>query len=143
MHRWTARFLLLVMLVPAVGPVALARVASPAPMHCMRGPLAVAPAAETAMHCHHVASQSVPQTVEPQASASHASQEASFRSIDCCCGQHCDCCRNSKMSEWARAASSHLSFVSLLIEPALPAAMAHRVSTFLAGPDSARAPPRS
>jgi len=139
MHRWTARFLLLIMLVPAVGPLALARVASPRPMPCMRRPLAAAPA----MHCHHGASQSAPQTAESQASASPVSQETSFRSLDCCCGQHCDCCRNSKTSESARPASNHLSFVGLLMESALPAALASRVSAFFAGPDSARAPPRS
>lgn len=143
MHRWTARFLLLVMLVPAVGPLGLARVPPPAPMHCMRRPLAATPAAEPAMHCHHGASQTAPPTDESQAAPSPISSEASLRSLDCCCGRHCDCCRNSKASEWARPASNHLSFVGLLIESGPPAAMAPRVPTFLAGPDSARAPPRS
>ena len=122
--------------------LALARLASPAPMHCMRRPLAASPAAAPAMHCHHGAAQAHG-TPESQASASPASQETSFRSLDCCCGQHCDCCRNSKMPEWARPAKNRLSFVGLHIQPASHAAIAPQASEFLAGPDSARAPPRS
>ena len=137
MWGWTARFLLLVMLVPAIGPLALARVAPPEAMHCMRRPLqTAAPAAEPAMHCHHAAAAAG--NAMPQA----ASSEASFCSLDCCCPNH-DCCRGLKTSEWARPASNLLSLVTLLIEPALPAQMAARVSTAITGPDSARAPPRS
>jgi len=137
MHRWTARFLLLLMLVPAFGPLALAGVAPPEGMHCMRRPVTASPAsAERAMHCHHGGPQSATQNV-----ASPASSEASFRSLDCCC-QHCDCCRSSKTSEWARPACNHFSFASLLIEPALLASAAPRLSAPLIGADSARAPPR-
>ena len=146
MHRWTARFLLLVMLVPAFGPLALARVGAPAGMHCMRRPLAAEQdrAAEPAMHCHHSAvqsaGQSAPQAAESQTSA--AAPAASLRSLDCCCGQHCDCCRNSKTSEWARPAATHLSVISVLIEPAPAAHFVTRPATLFTGPDSARAPPR-
>jgi hypothetical protein len=137
MVRWTARFVLLVMLVPVFGPMALATVAPQQGMHCMRRPLATAPAvaAEPAMHCHHDAAAAAPQ-------AQSAANEVSFRSLDCCC-PHCDCCRNSKISEWARPATSHPSLGSLLIEPAPGGFVAARVSAPLIDAGSARAPPRS
>lgn len=139
-HRLTAGFLLLVMLFPAFGPLALARVSPAEGMHCMRHPLvgSPAPTAAPAMHCHHMA-QMAPQAPDSQAAES---QVDSFRSFDCCCGQHCDCCRNSKTSEWARPAVTYLSLLSLLIEPAPTAPLAAQVSPVFAGPDSARAPPR-
>ncbi|MGA2004570.1 MAG: hypothetical protein ABSG70_14385 [Terriglobales bacterium] len=139
MQRWTARLLLLVMLVPAVGPVALARVAPAEGMHCMRRPLPEAPEAQPVMHCHHAAAQSAArQDTAPQGSGS---ADASVRSLDCCCNHDC-CGRTVKTSEWAQPAANHLSFVSLLIEPSRPAHIDTRASATLAGPDSARAPPR-
>jgi hypothetical protein len=139
-HRVTASFLLLVTLVPAVGPFAMARLAPPEAMHCMRRPLPDAPAAEPAMHCHHAASQSgAAQNSESQNSA--ASPEASFRSLDCCCNN--DCCRRSlKTSDWAKPAARQLSVVRLLIQSARPEPITERVSSVSAGPDSARAPPQ-
>jgi hypothetical protein len=137
MHRWTAKswtagFLLLVMLVPAFGP--LARAAQPEAMHCMRKPLSEAPAVQPAMHCHHGVAQNgtakPPQPVSPQ---------ASFNALDCCWNH--DCCRSLKTSEWARPASNLLSLISLLVEPAVPLQAADRVSAELLGQDSARAPP--
>lgn len=143
-YRWTARFLLLVMLVPAFGPFAMARLAPPEGMHCMRRPLSDAPAAEPAMHCHHAAQET--ETAQHSAAQNAAWQtsqpEATFRSLDCCCLNH-DCCRGLKTSEWARPASNHFSFITFLIEPALPAQIATRISAMLTGLDSARAPPRS
>jgi len=147
MHHFTAGLLLVAMLVPAFGPLALARLAPPEGMHCMRRPLAVTaatPAGEHVMHCHHASSQAgTPREPASQNPAvADASLQVSIRSLDCCCGQHCDCCRGAKASEWARPASNHLSFVSLLIEPARRAEIAARVSAVSSDPDSARAPPR-
>jgi hypothetical protein len=153
MYRWTARFVVSVMLVPSVvpviGPLALARVAPAEGMHCMRRPLAetaaavAVPAAEPAMHCHHQAAQSTEQSVEHK-SVEHiggpASSEASFRSVDCCCNH--DCCRSVTTSEWAQPAGRHSSYVSLLTESAVAALAAARVLSPLIGADSARAPPR-
>ena len=133
MHRWTARFLLLAMLFPAFGPLALARADQPGAMHCMRKPLQPgAQANQPAMHCHHAMAQSpAPET-----------PEKSFRSLDCCCQNH-DCCRGLKTSEWARPASNLLSTVSLLIEPAPVAQLAPHSSADPTGQDCTRAPPRS
>ena len=140
-HRWTASFLLLVMLVPAFGPFAIARLAPFDGMHCMRRPLSDAPAPATP--CHHAAQEA--KAAQNGAAENVASQisryEASFRSVDCCCSNH-DCCRGLKTSEWARPASNLLPVVRFLIEPAIPAQIALRVSTLLSGLDSARAPPR-
>ena len=59
MYRWTARFVLLVMLAPITGPLALASTAPPPMQCCVRRPLTTAPvpAAESTMPCHHGASQ--------------------------------------------------------------------------------------
>jgi hypothetical protein len=138
MHRWTARFLLLAMLLPAFGPLALARADQPGAMHCMRKPLqSTAQSNQPAMHCHHAMAQSpAPQTSAPQ------TPEKSFRSLDCCCQNH-DCCRGLRTSEWARPASNLLSYVSLLIEPAPAPHFATQLSSVPAGKNSTRAPPRS
>jgi hypothetical protein len=131
MHRWTAGFLLLVMLVPGFTPLALARSAAPEAMHCMRQPLhGTMPAAEPAMPCHH----GMVKTPKPPSS------EASLRALNCC--QNHDCCRTLKTSERARPAASQFSFVRLLIEPALSALFTNQRSVDLPQ-DSARAPPRS
>ena len=141
--RWTASFLLLVMLVPAFGPFAMARLAPPDGMHCMRRPLSDAPAAQPAMPCHHAAQEAkaAPNDAAGNAAPQISRREASFRSVDCCCSNH-DCCRGLKTSEWARPASNLLSVVRFPIEPAIPAQIALRVSAMLSGLDSARAPPR-
>jgi hypothetical protein len=132
MHRWTARFLLLAMLLPALGPLALARAAQPEGMHCMRKPLQPATQInQPAMHCHHAMAQA----------PAPGSPEASFNSLDCC--QNHDCCRGLKTSEWARPASNLLSYISLLIEPAPAPQFAAQISTDPTGQDSTRAPPRS
>jgi hypothetical protein len=129
MHRWIARFLLLAMLLPAFGPLALARTGRPEAMHCMRKPVQ---SAQPAMQCHHGMVQTPAQKAP----------ETSVRAFDCCCQNH-DCCRGRKTSEWARPTSNLLSYISLLIEPAPASQLAAQRSSDLAGQDSTRAPPRS
>ncbi|HYU47997.1 MAG TPA: hypothetical protein VEK84_17675 [Terriglobales bacterium] len=129
MHRWTARFLLLAMLLPVCGPLALARTAQSQAMHCMRKPHQ---SVQPTMHCHHAMAQTSAQEIS----------EKSFRSLDCCCQNH-DCCRSLKTSVWARPASNLLSYVGLLTERAHASQRAAHVSVDLAGQDSTRAPPRS
>jgi hypothetical protein len=169
MYRWTARFALLIMLVPIFGPLAVATVAPQQKMQCcVRRPMATAraPVAETEMPCHHRAFVSPAQAAaakaadagshsESGAAANAASQastqpstlnaaspEASFHSLDCC-GQRCDCCNSSKTSEWARLVSNRVSFDSRRVEPATGESAADYVSSPLLDADSARAPPSS
>jgi len=130
--RWTARFLLLVMLAPAFGPLALARGAQPEATHCMRQPMSVQ-SAQPAMQCHHAMAHAKP----PESD----SLEASFQATANCCQSHC-CC-GATTSEWARQPSSLLPFVNLLIEHAQTAQRTARFSIDISGYDSARAPPRS
>lgn len=138
MHRWTARFALLVMLVPVFGPLALANVVSPSMKCCMRRPVtgATAGTANPAMHCHHGAMEA--QAADTQGADS---REHSLRSQDCC-GQHC-CCQNSQTPEWARPASNSLTFTDLPTAPPVGASTMARVSSPLMSADLARAPPRS
>jgi hypothetical protein len=128
--RWTARFLLLVMLVPAFGPMAMAHAAQPESMHCMRQPLS-AHSAQPAMPCHMA--MAMP----------NSESELSFFGIksDNCCQQQC-CC-GAITSEWAEPASSSPSFLSLLTEPAGSSPISEPQSSDIFGNDPARAPPRS
>jgi hypothetical protein len=128
MRRWTANFLLLVMLVPGFAPLALARTAAPEAMHCLRV-RQTEQAAQPAMPCHHGMAEASPPP----------STEASVGAFDCC-GDH-DCCRGQKTSEWARPASIHFSFVSLVSESAVVVPVIIRASADVIAPDSARAPP--
>jgi len=157
MRRWIAKFVTLVMLVPTVGPLALARVVPMEGMHCMRRQLsgAAAPSgAEAALHCH----EGMPQRAEQDpgqsskrskqgseesshAAALSASSEASFRAPDCC-GSH-DCCRSVAASGRAHLTTIRSSYVSLGIDAAASALAAAHISSALLGADSARAPPRS
>src|SRR5271165_359940 len=139
MHRWTARFLLLVTLVPVCGPLARARVAPPHAMHCMRMPVrreSAPQSSEPAMHCHHGMAKGEAMAPERETS------QTSVRSLDCCCQNH-DCCRGVKTSEWARPSSNLLSCLSLLIEAASAPRFVAHVSADPVGEDSTRAPPRS
>jgi hypothetical protein len=120
--RWTAGLLSLVMLVPALTPVALACAAAPQAMHCLRHPT------QPAMHCHH----GMAKTPE--------SADASFHTLDGCCQNH-DCCRGLKTLEWARPVSSPSCCLSFLIERAPASQTAVHTPSDLFGPDSARAPP--
>jgi len=131
---------MLVMVMPAIAPMAMAGVAPPEAMHCMRRPLAAAATHEPVMQCHHGAAQAVAQGT-PENEVPAAPSGASVRALDCCCNHDC-CCRSLNTSEWARPASS-LGFVNLLINRASPVAVAQRMAAFTAGADSARAPPRS
>lgn len=155
MQRWIAKFIVLVMLVPTLGPLALARLSPMEGMHCMRRPVGAAASttgAEPAMHCH----EGMPQRAEEnsgqrseessgrsleQAAASSPPSEASFRSPDCCSGH--ECCRSLTTSGRAHLTGIRSSYVSLRIEPAPSALAATRVPSALIGADSARAPPRS
>lgn len=129
---------MLIMLVPAFGPLALARVAPMESMHCMRRPLATARAGEPAMRCHEGLAKN---GVAGDGRAGILEPEASFRSLDCCSNH--DCCRSVKTSEWARPTSNLLSFLSLLVEPALSIQVASHILAGISGTDSARAPPVS
>jgi hypothetical protein len=135
MFRWTARLLLLAMLAPGFGPVAMAGAMRASPvegMHCMRQ-TASSHAAQSAMQCHHAMAQSeLPQS---------GSSDASFHAVDNCCQNH-DCCCRVGTSEWAQPALSLRSFVNLLIEPARLGQSVVLQSSDILGQDSARAPPR-
>src|SRR6266481_6445456 len=141
--RWIVRFLLLVMLAPAFGPLAMARAAQPGAMHCMRQPVSGHPA-QHAMQCHHAMAESKPP--QPESSAVEAfpvqSSEASFQAVANCCLNH-DCCCRAATLEWAHPAFRLLSVSSLLIEPARASQSAILLSSEVSGHDSARAPPRS
>src|ERR1700731_3415323 len=116
--RWIARLLLLVMLAPAFGPLAMARAAQPGAMHCMRQPVSGHPA-QHAMQCHHAVAQSKPPQPEafPVEASRVESSEASFQAIANCCLNH-DCCCRAATLEWAHPAFGLLSLLNLLIEPA-------------------------
>ena len=142
MFRWTARFLLLVMLAPGFEPLATAsaaQAAQPEAMQCMRHPMSVAGSshsAQPAMQCHHAMAQS--ESEAPQSESS----ETSFQAADNCCQNH-NCCCCAGTSEWAQPAFSLLSFVNLQIEPARFGRSGVLQSSNIFGQDSARAPPRS
>jgi hypothetical protein len=141
--RWIARFLLLVMLAPAFGPLAMASAAQPGAMHCMRQPVSGHPA-QPAMQCHHAMAQS--KAPEPESSPVESSpvesSEASFQAVANCCLNHDCCCRVATL-EWAHPAFSLLSFLTLLIEPAHASQSTIHLSSDISGHDSARAPPHS
>jgi hypothetical protein len=133
-----ARFLLLVMLAPAFGPLAMARAAQPGAMHCMRQPVSGQPA-QPAIECHHAIGQSKPS--QPPSSPVESS-EASFQAVANCCLNH-DCCCRAATLEWAHPAFGLLSVLNILIEPAPASESTVLLSSDISRPDSARAPPRS
>ena len=142
--RWIARSLLVVMLAPAFGPMAQARATQPNAMHCMRQRVS----ARAAMPCHHeMAESNAPQPESPPAESSPGEEsggeesEVSFRAVDNCCQNH-DCCCRIANSEWARPASSLLSFFSPQIDPAPPSQRVLLRLMDVFAHDSARAPPR-
>jgi len=128
MQRWIARFLVLVMVVPAFGPLAMARASEAMGPHCSRQP------ARPAMQCHQGMAMAMPMSSAP------SSPETSFQSVDSCCQNH-DCCRGLATPQWAQAPSQPR------IQQALPTAEAPRITTALltlrdiSDSDSARAPP--
>jgi hypothetical protein len=127
-YRWVAGFLLLVMLVSSLGPMAMACAVQPQAMHCVRH-TASADAAQPMMPCHHAMAQL--QAPLP---------DVLLQATSDCCKTHC-CC-GATTSEWGQAPPSHLFFLNLLLELAHPAksAVVHSIDLF--GQDSARAPPR-
>jgi hypothetical protein len=155
--RWVARILVLVMLAPGFGPIALACSAQPEAMHCMRQSHSAAKVAQPVMQCHHAmggsmmgGSVSMPAASMPAASqnesatgdSSPSSSEASFRAVDNCCQDHnCCCCMGT--SEWAQPASGLPSSFRLLIEPVYLLRRVEYHSSEIESHDSARAPPRS
>lgn len=128
--RWTARCLLLVMLVPAFGPLAMAQ---PGAMHCLR-PIVSTHTVAREMPCHHAMAHA-------QSTTSTFSEAALQADDSNCCANHC-CC-GAFTSEWAQPASRLLSFLSPLVEPAGLAQGARLRSSNVVGLDSARAPPLS
>jgi hypothetical protein len=126
MHRWIARLLVLVMLVPAFGSLALARAVQPQAPHCLRQ------ATKPVMQCHH----GMEMVLEPPAS------EASFRAVEQCCQNH-DCCRTLASPQWAQPQSKLFSVRGVPTEEARSAADARRPTVTFSDNDSARAPPRS
>jgi hypothetical protein len=155
--RWVARILVLVMLAPGFGPIAMACSAQPEAMHCMRQSHSAAKVAQPVMQCHHAmggsmmgGSVSMPAASMPAASqnesatgdSSPSSSEASFRAVDNCCQDHnCCCCMGT--SEWAQPASGLPSSFRLLIEPVYLLRRVEYHSSEIESHDSARAPPRS
>jgi hypothetical protein len=115
MHRWIARYLLLVALVGTFGP--LARAATTAPPHacCVRKAL---------HHCHDSGGLETEQLV--------------IRGTDCC--NH-ECCRAVTSARWAHArpsaAASFAQNVEAYLDRSTPVSPNTEVSSF----QSARAPP--
>jgi hypothetical protein len=128
MHRWVARLLILVMIVPAFGPLALAHAAQQQAPHCLRQ------AAKPVMQCH----QGMLMAPEP----SEPSTETSFQAVDQCCANH-DCCRGMAAPRWAQPQSQLLSQEDHPTAEAAHIAVAQFTPSTLTYNDSARAPPRS
>ena len=127
MQRWITRLLVLVMVIPALGPLALSLVPEPQAPHCMRQQTA-----KPVMECHG----GMTMTAAPPASNS------SFGAVDSCCQNH-GCCRGMTAPHWAQEASQVLSHhgpagadVIVLSNSILP-------QSVLSNNDSARAPPRN
>jgi hypothetical protein len=129
--RWTARFLVLIMLVPAFGPMAMPCAALAVSSHCTRHPVSAQPP----MACHHAMAPSK----QNQSESSKTSVQSS--NAGNCCQNHC-CC-GATTSEWAQPASNLFFVSSLLIEPLRPSQGALLHSSNICRRDSARAPPRS
>jgi hypothetical protein len=136
MYRWTARLLMLVMLVPAFGPAALARGSEAMGPHCMRHRGAAQASAQPKMECH--GGMAMP---EAQASAQRPSQ-VSIGSTENCCQDH-SCCRGLTASRWAQPrVRTHSDYV-FLTSRAIPDQISQSADSILLDIDSARAPPLS
>jgi hypothetical protein len=127
MHSWIARLLLLAMLGPSFGQLAMARAAQPEAMHCMRKPV------QPTMQCHHHGMAMAPL---------RQSSEASFQAVTQCCQNH-DCCCRVAVRQWAQPQSRPLSLCALPIERVSASLSVVLASAGVAGYNSARAPPRS
>ena len=123
MHRWTARLLVLVMLVPAVGPLAMAHVPRAMGPHCERH------AVQTAVHCHGMTM------------AAPSPYEASLTAFGPCCTDHA-CCRGLATLRWAKVMPQLSGHLGLSVQGAVSGSRTHFVASLRSGRDSARAPPR-
>lgn len=130
MYRWTAKLLLLVMLMPAFGPLALARASQPIGMHCMRR------AATPMKHCHH----GIKMAPGPQ-----SSETSLYAGDNCCCQNHngCNCCCGPAAPRWAEPQSQPVSQSHSPSQAQLVAEILAPTPLDLIGRDSARAPPQS
>ncbi len=138
-YRWAAKFLIVVMLVPVLAPMAMSCAAMPQGAHCMRQSVP-AQTAEPVMQCHHMMAESArTESSQGEISESFVILSGFRASDDDCCKNHC-CC-GATTSEWAQPASNLLAFISLLIEPAQPLPGSAPQSGDFSGNDSARAPP--
>ncbi|MGC9987032.1 MAG: hypothetical protein ABSC07_00480 [Terriglobales bacterium] len=132
--------MLLVMLVPAFGPMAMPCAALPQAMQCMRRPMSgQAVTGQPAMPCHHAMAHSNPPQPETFEASLQSTNIQSTNNGGCCQGH---CCCGASTSEWTRPAASLPTFISLTIEPALPSQDAVLRSSDVSRQDSARAPPR-
>jgi len=128
MHRGVARLLVLVMIVSAFGPLAMARAAQPQAPHCLRH------ATKPVMQCHHGMSMALEQS-EP-------TTETSFQAADQCCSNH-DCCRGMAAPRWAQPQSQLTAQQTQPTSPAVHTSVTEFAPSAFADIDSARAPPRS
>src|SRR5215831_20186273 len=131
MYRWTARFLLLVMLVPAFGTVALAHSFGRMGEHCKRQ------MAKPVMPCHGMMAMDSEASMGSEASSA---SETSIAAVDSCCPNH-DCCRGMKTSEWARPASARLTILRFAVERTTASSADTSPIADFTNQDSARAPP--
>ena len=92
----SARLLVLVMVVPAFGPLAMARISQQSGAHCLRQPGSRQPAQST-MQCHRGMTMAA-DGADPQSS------ETSVSAIDSCCPNHA-CCRGMATPQWAQPQS--------------------------------------
>jgi hypothetical protein len=127
MQRWIARLLVLVMVVPALGPLAMATAVPEVAPHCVRA------AAKPAMPCHPGMTMTM---------AAEASPEKSFRATDSCCQDH-DCCRGMAAPKWAASPAQLLLHRSLPVAAGLYATSTQLNSATFVDDHSARAPPLS
>lgn len=125
-----ATILLVTVLAPSFGPMALAYAAQTGTMHCVRKPMQV-PEAAPGMPCHHAS----PGMMRLRAS------EANFGALDSCCANH-DCCRGLKTSERARPLIGPLLRHGLTAEAASRIRFTVDISADLNRPGFARAPPQ-
>lgn len=124
MQRWIARLLVLVMIVPAFGPLALAHTTQSEAPHCLRQ------STKPMMECHRGMSM----TPEPS--------ETEFHATDQCCENH-GCCRGMAAPRWAQPQSRVYLRQGLPTTETMSALDAQPVPNASSNNDSARAPPRS
>jgi hypothetical protein len=127
MYRWTARLLLLVVTLPAFGPMAMARLSPATGAHCLRQP-----AKPTVMPCHH-----------DMTAMAGSAPAAWLRAAENCCENHDCCIRGVTTRQWARPESARLSQFRLRADIAPAVSAATLISTNGFRQDSARAPPRA